>query len=52
MSQDHLIKLKCSGCGQINYWSHKNRKRVPRKIEVSKYCPKERAHKVHKEIKK
>jgi large subunit ribosomal protein L33 len=52
MSQDQLIKLACSNCGRINYWSRKNRKLVERKIALKKYCKWCRKQTVHKEAKK
>ena len=52
MSQDQLIKLACSKCGRINYWSRKNRKLVERKIELKKWCKWDRAQTKHKEVKK
>ncbi len=52
MSQDRLIKLACSKCKRINYWSSKNKKLVVRKIELKKYCKWCRAQTVHKEVKK
>ena len=52
MSQDQLIRLACSTCKRINYWSRKNRKLVERKIELKKYCRWCQKHTKHKEIKK
>ncbi len=52
MSQDQLIKLACTKCGRINYWSRKNKKLVERKIELKKYSAKLRKHVVFKEAKK
>jgi large subunit ribosomal protein L33 len=52
MSQQHLIKLTCSDCKRINYWSRKNKKQVERKIELKKYCKWCRKQVVHKEAKK
>jgi len=52
MSQDNLIKLQCTACKRINYWSRKNRKKVERKIELKKFCRWCRSHKMHKEAKK
>ncbi len=52
MSQDQLIKLACTKCGRINYWSRKNRKLVERKIELKKFCKWCRAQTTHKEAKK
>jgi large subunit ribosomal protein L33 len=50
--QDHLIRLKCAKCGRVNYFTRKNRKKVERKIDLSKYCNHDRAHTQHKEAKK
>ena len=36
------INLKCTGCGQQNYMSSKNKATHPEKVKVLKYCPKER----------
>jgi large subunit ribosomal protein L33 len=52
MSQENLIKLQCSVCKRINYWSRKNRKKVERKIELKKFCQWCRKHTLHKEAKK
>ena len=52
MSQDRLIKLACSKCKRINYWSSKNKKLVERKIELKKWCKWDRKMTVHKEVKK
>ncbi|MCK5590663.1 MAG: 50S ribosomal protein L33 [Candidatus Pacebacteria bacterium] len=52
MSQDFLIKLKCTKCNSINYWTRKNRKQVQRKIELNKFCKKCRVQTPHKEMKK
>ncbi|MEK7478192.1 MAG: 50S ribosomal protein L33 [Patescibacteria group bacterium] len=52
MSQDQLIKLGCSTCKRINYWSRKNKKKVERKIELKKYCKWCKKNTKHKEIKK
>ena len=51
MSQDRLIKLQCTKCKRINYWSSKNKKKVERKIELKKWCKWCRAQRVHKEVK-
>lgn len=52
MSQDRLIKLACTTCKHINYWSSKNKKLVTKKIELNKFCKWCRVQKKHKEIKK
>ena len=51
MSQDRLIRLACTKCKRINYWSSKNKKLVERKIELKKWCKWCRAQTVHKEAK-
>jgi len=51
MSQDNLMKLQCSECRSVNYFSRKNKKKLKEKLELNKHCKKCRAHKVHKEIK-
>ncbi|EHJ53052.1 50S ribosomal protein L33 [Streptococcus macacae] len=43
------INLKCSQCGSINYLTSKNQKNHPEKIQVLKYCPKERKVTLHVE---
>ena len=52
MSQDRLIKLACSTCKRINYWSSKNKKLVVDKIELNKYCKWCKKKIKHKESKK
>ncbi|OGD66267.1 50S ribosomal protein L33 [Candidatus Campbellbacteria bacterium RIFCSPLOWO2_02_35_12] len=52
MSQESLIKLACSKCKRVNYWSRKNKKKVERKIELKKYCKWCKKQITHKESKK
>lgn len=52
MSQVSLIKLSCKGCKRINYWSRKNKKKVERKIELSKFCKWCKGNQAHVETKK
>ncbi|MDN6539582.1 MAG: 50S ribosomal protein L33 [Lactococcus sp.] len=33
------INLKCTGCGQQNYISSKNKATHPDKVKVLKFCP-------------
>ena len=51
MSQERLIKLACTTCKRINYWSSKNKKLVTKKIELKKYCKWCKKQVKHKEIK-
>jgi large subunit ribosomal protein L33 len=46
-----IVTLKCSSCGERNYTTMKNRRTTTEKLELNKYCPKERSHTLHKEIK-
>jgi len=52
MPQANLIKLQCTVCKRINYWSSKNKRKVERKIELKKFCKWCRKHTPHKETKK
>ena len=52
MSQERLIKLACTKCKRINYWSRKNKKKVERKIELVKFCKWCKKRTPHKEAKK
>ena len=51
MSQDNLIIIKNKETGEV-YWTRKNKKGVPRKIELKKYSKKLRKHVAFKEVKK
>ncbi|MGT2801256.1 50S ribosomal protein L33 [Streptococcus henryi] len=43
------INLQCSSCGNKNYLTSKNKSAHPDKIQVPKYCPKERKVTLHVE---
>ncbi|TWS95283.1 50S ribosomal protein L33 [Streptococcus sp. sy018] len=43
------ITLICSVCGSKNYLTSKNKNNHPDKIQVLKYCPKERKVTLHLE---
>jgi large subunit ribosomal protein L33 len=51
MSQDQLIILRNKDTGEA-YYTRKNKKKVPRKIELKKYSKKLRKHVTFKETKK
>ena len=51
MSQDNLIKFECTQCKTVNYQSHKNKKLLKERLELSKFCKGCRAHTAHKETK-
>ena len=46
-----LVALQCSECKRRNYTTQKNRRNSQEKLELSKYCPFDRKHTVHKETK-
>ncbi len=52
MAQKQLIKIACSACKRVNYWSRKNKKLVERKIELKKFCKWCKKTIKHKEAKK
>ncbi|MCS4488686.1 50S ribosomal protein L33 [Streptococcus sciuri] len=41
------INLVCTSCGRRNYLTSKNKQTHPEKIQVPKYCPKERKVTLH-----
>lgn len=51
MSQDNLIKLQCTNCKRVNYFSRRNKKKVKGKIELKKFCEWCNKHTLHKEAK-
>ena len=52
MSQDSLIRLQCKDCKRYNYYAHKNKKKIPKKLEINKFCSDCRKQTAHKETKK
>ncbi|MDL2292231.1 50S ribosomal protein L33 [Acholeplasma sp. OttesenSCG-928-E16] len=46
-----FVRLVCTSCGNENYYTDKNKKATPDRLEMKKYCPHERKHTVHKEKK-
>jgi large subunit ribosomal protein L33 len=51
MSQENLIRLKCTKCKSANYYTNKNKKTIERKLEFKKFCAKCRKSTPHKEAK-
>ncbi|MBP3713155.1 MAG: 50S ribosomal protein L33 [Bacilli bacterium] len=43
------ITLVCTVCGNENYINSKNKKNVPNRIELQKYCPHCQKKTLHKE---
>jgi len=50
-SKRDIVTLQCTECGERNYTTTKNKRNVTGKMELNKYCPRERKHTTHKEIK-
>lgn len=46
-----MIKLECTQCKSIGYRTHKNKKAVKERLELSKFCKRCNAHSAHKETK-
>ena len=46
-----IIHLACTECQERTYTTTKNRKNDPQRLELTKYCPRCRAHKPHREVK-
>jgi len=46
------LKLQCTACKSINYFTRKTKKIGDKKLELKKYCKVERKHTLHKEGKK
>ncbi|MFC2014412.1 50S ribosomal protein L33 [Chloroflexota bacterium] len=45
----NIIHLACSDCRERTYTTTKNRRNDSQRIELNKYCPRCRAHKLHRE---
>ena len=46
-----VILLACTECKERTYTTRKNKKNDPNRIELMKYCPRERRHTLHREAK-
>ncbi len=45
-----IIYLQCTECRERNYTTQKNRRNDPDRLELSKYCPRCRVHRPHREV--
>lgn len=45
------ITLACTECKERNYTTQKNRKNDQARLELNKYCPRCRNHRLHRETK-
>ena len=47
-----MITFQCTECKNRNYTTEKNRRNDPGRMELKKYCRRERKHTPHKESRK
>jgi len=45
------ITLACTECGERNYISTKNKRNNPDRLELKKYCPRDKKATLHRETK-
>ncbi|MSQ41192.1 MAG: 50S ribosomal protein L33 [Dehalococcoidia bacterium] len=45
-----IITMACTDCRSRNYTSAKNRQKDPGRLELRKFCPSCRVHRVHREV--
>ena len=50
MARENII-LECTECKERNYFTDKNRRTHPERVERRKYCPRCNKHQAHKESK-
>ncbi len=46
-----IITIACTQCKERNYSTMKNKRNMPDKLEIKKYCKSCKAHTLHKETK-
>lgn len=47
-----FIKLQCTVCKTVNYFTKKTKKSAEKKLELKKFCDKCKKHTLHKESKR
>ncbi|HPX93970.1 MAG TPA: 50S ribosomal protein L33 [Candidatus Moranbacteria bacterium] len=50
-TKENLVKMKCSVCKRITYYTSRNKKKIKEKLELKKYCKFCKKHTLHKEAK-
>jgi large subunit ribosomal protein L33 len=45
-----IITLACAECRERTYTTVKNRRNDPDRLELNKYCPRCRRHRLHREV--
>jgi len=48
---EDIITLACTVCKRRNYTTVKNKKNDPDRMELTKYCKRDRKHTLHRETK-
>ncbi|MBI4295482.1 MAG: 50S ribosomal protein L33 [Chloroflexi bacterium] len=46
-----LVYLACTECKERTYTTSKNRRNDPQRLELQKFCPRCRTHRLHREAK-
>ena len=46
-----VILLACTECKERTYATEKNKKNDPSRLELRRYCPRDRRHTLHREAK-
>ena len=46
-----IITLECTECHERNYTSEKSRRNDPNRLEMRKFCPRCKVHRLHRETK-
>ncbi len=46
----NIIHLACGECKERNYTTSKNKRNDTQRLELNKFCPRCRAHHVHREV--
>jgi len=46
-----IVHLACTECQERTYTTTKNKRNDPHRLELRKYCPRCRVHRLHREIK-
>jgi large subunit ribosomal protein L33 len=49
--REFRVKLECTECKKVNYYTRKNKKTIKDRLEISKFCEHCRKHTMHKETK-
>jgi large subunit ribosomal protein L33 len=47
----NIIYLSCTECKERAYTTTKNKKNDPDRLELKKYCPRCRTHRLYREVK-